>query len=121
MSGREPFDWPTTLDVLMRAELTHVLSHVFKSTPTQHRAIRWLHAKGGPDNTKAFVKFIDYLGQRLRAGVVKLTKGQSEKGRAARTLYLIPPSTSVCAAMGIERDPHTRECLLALVCYAYDK
>lgn len=69
-----------------------------------------------------FVKFIDYLGQRLRAGVVKMSKAISEQGRSARTLYLIPPSTSVCAAMGVERDPQSqRECLLALVVYTPEK
>lgn len=53
-SSYEPYDWPTTLDVLMRAELTHVLSHVFKSAQPQHRVIRWLHPKAGSasDHTK---------------------------------------------------------------------
>jgi hypothetical protein len=58
------------------------------------------------------------LAQRLRAGVVKLAR--SAKG-VPRVVYLIPPSSSVCAAFGIEKTEKMRESLLAFVCYAPEK
>ncbi|KAK3263567.1 hypothetical protein CYMTET_27635, partial [Cymbomonas tetramitiformis] len=104
--------WPATLDVLMRAELSHVLSHVYKSASQDKRTIRRIVPSGGAENHKAFMKFIEYLGQRSRAGVVKI----GENGQKhTKTIYLIPPSASVCAALGVDRD--LRECIIALICY----
>jgi hypothetical protein len=49
-------------------------------------------------------------------GVVKLGRA----GRTPRTLYLIPPSSATCAALGVEREANGK-CMLALVCYAHEK
>jgi hypothetical protein len=57
---------------MMRAELTHVLSHVYKSTAPHHRAVRWIKP-GGPEHTKAFVKFVDYLGQVRGRGALNVS------------------------------------------------
>jgi len=115
-AAAEPYDWPGTIDVCMRAEISHVLSQVYKSTAPQNRTVRWLHPKGTPEHTKALVKFAAYLAERKRVGVVKLNRS----GRAARTLYLIPPSSATCATLGVEKEAGGK-CMIALVCYAPDK
>lgn len=70
----------------------------------------------GEDDRRAFLKFLQYLGDRSRAGVVKLPPltavpvgGQG----GPRTMYLIPPSSTICETLQVAWEP--RECMLALV------
>jgi hypothetical protein len=72
--------------------------------------VQHLVAAPGEEHRRAFVKFLQYLGNRSRAGVVKLG---ATSGGEARTMYLVPPSTTVCETLGVPWDPH--DCMLALV------
>eukprot|EP00899_Mesostigma_viride_P026941 jgi/Mesvir1/7431/Mv19212-RA.1 len=101
----EPVGWPSVLDVIMRADLTHVLTNVFKGTPAQQRSLLRLTAEEGESNHTQFIKFIEYLVQRQRAGVVKLPPvpgalAPAAPSKSGRMLYLLPPSRSVCSAVG---------------------
>lgn len=51
-----------------------------------------------------------YLGDKQRAGVVALPPGE---GGVARTMYVIPPSRTVCDELRIAWQP--QEILLAVV------
>eukprot|EP00898_Chlorokybus_atmophyticus_P008240 jgi/Chlat1/8417/Chrsp80S07842 len=100
--------WPQALDVLMRADLQHVLTTILRSAPPGEKCLWRLVSDAGTDNHKQFVKFMEYLAQRGRAGVVKL-----EVNGATRTMYLMPAASGTCFALDVAREP--RESLLALI------
>eukprot|EP00873_Tetraselmis_striata_P021088 jgi/Tetstr1/441352/TSEL_029603.t1 len=106
-SGR----WPACLDVVLRADLSYVVNHIYKTCPLPERSVQHLVAAAGEEHRRAFVKFLQYLGDRTRAGVVKLPPGEGQA--EARTMYLVPPSTGVCESLEVAWEP--RECMLALV------
>ncbi|PNH11983.1 hypothetical protein TSOC_001138 [Tetrabaena socialis] len=111
---REPVTWPSTLDVKLRVDLTYVVHSLYNHTAPHARAMRRLVTPGGPDQRSKLSEFLSYLADKNRAGVIKLDPAS---GLPARTLYLVPPSEALCAALGAEWVPPPRgePFLLALV------
>ncbi|KXZ45286.1 hypothetical protein GPECTOR_56g382 [Gonium pectorale] len=116
---REPVGWPGVLDVKLRVDLTYVVHSLYSHTAPQVRAMRRLlpcNSSGGPADASAGPKladFVSYLADKNRAGVIKLDASPAAS-LPPRTLYLVPPSEQVCAALGAEWTP-LEPFLLALV------
>lgn len=94
----EPQHWPAMLDVGMRADLQYVCGTVFPQVAPGQRAVRRVTPLDDPAHRKAFSEFVRYLEGKSRAGVVKLPSLQPG---GPRVMYLIPPSTQTCAALGV--------------------
>ncbi|EFJ46262.1 hypothetical protein VOLCADRAFT_121079 [Volvox carteri f. nagariensis] len=96
---REPVTWPATLDVKLRVDLSYVVHSLYSHTAPHARALRRLVTSGGPEQRNKLNDFLSYLADKNRAGVIKL---EAAAGLPPRTLYLVPPSEQVCAALGAE-------------------
>ncbi|GLI70445.1 hypothetical protein VaNZ11_015358 [Volvox africanus] len=96
---REPVTWPATLDVKLRVDLSYVIHSLYSHTTPHARAMRRLVTAGGADQRTKLSDFMTYLLDKNRAGVIKL---EAAAGLPPRTLYLVPPSEQVCAALGAE-------------------
>jgi len=93
----EPIGWPSLLDVTLRADLRHAEAH-FIATPPPNREVRWLFPVPGEGDPQRLPDFICYLSDKSRAGVIKF-------GDGSRTLYILPPSKTVCGSMGLTWPP----------------
>ncbi len=113
-AGCEPVAWPPALDVSLRVDVAFVLQAVLEAGPADRIAVRRLAL--APDTPRAaraaFIEFLNALSGRRRAGVVELPAtgsgvyDNSGHGSAPpRRLYLVPPSNSVAARLGVEWAP----------------
>ena len=113
----EPRAWPSSLDVVKRADLNHVLGTVARAgagvgqqalcriAPAPDAAANGAAGHDVEHERRAFAKFVDYFARKGRAGLVETTDG--------RRIYLIPPGTSVCSRLMCAVEP--RLCLLGLI------
>eukprot|EP00983_Pelagomonas_calceolata_P008406 275414-Pelagomonas_calceolata.AAC.2 len=109
----------------MRVDVHYVVNTVFASAAPDARAVRWLHPMPGastPEDEARLAEFAAYLAGKSRAGVIKLdpshsqppSEGQGGAAAAAAAavtarcgplaLYLVPPSSPVCGALGVPWD-----------------
>lgn len=94
-ASQEPKEWPNVLDVRLRVDLNIALK------PEGERSLLHLSAGNDTSDREGLMRFIQYLTDRTRAGVVQL-KGSSGDRSGDRTLYLIPPTESAAKALGVE-------------------
>ena len=104
VDANQSVDFPASLDVAMRADMSYVLD-ILCSRLDDQKDIRRLEPGPLESDRCAFVRFMQYLGDRRRAGVVNLD---------GLTVYLIPPSSLVCEALAVHWDGQTA-CLLAII------
>ncbi|KAF5842239.1 hypothetical protein DUNSADRAFT_8302 [Dunaliella salina] len=122
--GFDPRTWPRTLDVRMRVDVHYVVNTVFAAAAPDARAVRWLQPMPGastPEDEARLADFAAYLAGKGRAGVIKLDPShpqppsEAQSGTAAAAaavaarcgplaLYLVPPSSPVCGALGVPWD-----------------
>ena len=74
------------------------------------RMVAAIGGAGAPAEADAargrFAGFVQYLGQRARAGVVAVPASVAGAGRGGpRTAYLVPPSAAAAAALGVAAAP----------------
>lgn len=110
LAATEPHEWPKLLEVRARIPTTALMAQKLPALGEAERAVRRLTADGGPEDRHAFVRFMQYLGDKQRSGVVELGIGA---GGFPRTMYLVPPSRSICDDLRVTWQP--QEILLAVI------
>lgn len=103
---QEPQGWPDVLDVRLRVDLNIAIKLEGECS------LLYLSAGDTSADREGLVKFIRYLTERRRAGVVQLKDGGGDRSRD-RTLYLIPPTDLVAQSLGISSVP--KDSLIVLV------
>lgn len=110
LAASEPSVWPPMLEVRARIPTTALMTQKLPALGEGERAVRRLTADGGAEDRHAFVRFMQYLGDKQRSGVVELGIGAAG---FARTMYLVPPTRSICDDLKVTWHP--QEILLAVI------
>jgi hypothetical protein len=111
----EPFQWPSALEVNQRLHVAEAVAK-YRQCASESRSLLRVVPGPGAEAAAGFQKFVNYLVERQRAGLVRLPP----VGARARSLYLLVPDDEALQEMrlgaaALGPDPGALQLVVLLV------